>query len=121
MIYSKIEPEMFPIKEGESWWVVPLNMKQCEFCAPAGAITICTSHLTVPSTRMVSFSAGVIYQITGTNNTSGYITVKSKEEIVEMPYYVFARYFDAEAFVRGVPSQKEKRRMEAILEGEFNG
>ena len=121
MQYKKIEPDMFPIEKGESWWVVSPNLKNCEFCAPAGAITICTSYLTIPPTRMVSFSAGVIYQITGTDDISGYITVKNKEEIVEMPYYVFARYFDAEAFVRGVPSPKEKRKIEAILEGEFNG
>jgi len=90
----RIDPMEFPLKEGESWYIVHPNNRNAEFCVPAGGITVCT-------TDFYNFSQNTVYSIVGDDSHNGWIQVESINEIVEMPYYVFARYFDAEAFVRG--------------------
>jgi hypothetical protein len=94
----------FPLLKGESWWVVHPNQKGTEFRVPSGAVTVCIDSF-------LSFSKNIVYTILGDDPHNGWVTVKSLTEIIEMPYYVFARYFDAEAFVRGIledPTQLEK-------------
>ena len=91
----KLDPQEFPIKQGESWHLVHPNNANCEFYAPPGAVTVCT-------TDFMSFMNGVAYEVLSSDRHNGWITIANSYERVEMPYYVFARYFDAEAFVRGV-------------------
>ena len=89
----RINPQEIPPKKDESWWIVHPNNGNVEFKVPPGAVTVCTKEF-------MSFRSGKVYPISYIDEQSGYITVKNREEIVEMPYYIFGRYFDAEAFVR---------------------
>ena len=91
----KLNPHDYPLEKGESWWVVNLNRSDVEFSAPVGAIAFCEESL-------MSFKQGTVYQIVNNDMNTGWITLMSHSEIVEMPHYIFARYFDAEAFVRGI-------------------
>jgi len=85
----------YPLKEGESWWIVHPNQKGVEFKVPSGGVTVCTSDF-------LDFKQNTVYTILGNDPHNGWITLQSSIEVVEMPYYLFARYFDAEAFVRGI-------------------
>jgi len=98
----RVDPMSFPLQEGESWWVVHPNLSNCEFKVPNGAITVCTSDF-------LCFSANTAYTILGNDSNNGWITLQGTNSVWEMPYYLFARHFDAEAFVRGVidPSELE--------------
>lgn len=91
----KLDPLQFPKEPNESWWPVHPNNANCEFNAPVGAITACLKSF-------LDFKAGVVYTIVGNDSSHGWISVACTEEVVEMPYYLFARHFDAEAFVRHV-------------------
>jgi len=93
--YVCIEPEEFPIKEGESWWVVHPNQSTCVFKAPVTAMAFCLQDL------RDLFKSGTVYTIVKNDEHGGWITLRSGVRYIEMPYYVFARYFDAEAFIRG--------------------
>jgi hypothetical protein len=93
MSLIRVNPAEEPPLKGESWWVVHPNNKRCVFDAPIGAITICQKSYR-------GFREGTVYQIAGNDTNSGWITMANQEEVVQMPYYLFARYFDAEAFVR---------------------
>ena len=100
----RIDPMEFPLQEGESWWVVHPNSPNTEFKIPAGGITVCIQDF-------MGFVKNIAYTILGDDSHNGWVTVQSSYEIVEMPYYVFARYFDAQAFIRGIlhdPSELEK-------------
>ena len=100
-----VSPEDYPIKKKESWWVVHPNNGNVEFSAPVGAITLCREGF-------LSFKKGTVYSITSNNEQTGHITLTNKEDVVKMPYYVFARFFDAEAFVRPIkPIVSEHKRM----------
>lgn len=90
----KLDPHDYPLVEGESWWVCHPNEGNSEFVAPAGAITVCLKGF-------LDFEGGKVYSILRSDDNSGWISLGCSSEVVEMPYYVFARYFDAEAFVRG--------------------
>jgi hypothetical protein len=94
MKFIKINPLEFSIEPGESWWPIHPNNANCEFNAPVGAVTFCMKSL-------LDFKAGTVYTIVGNDSNHGWITVACTEEVIEMPYYLFARHFDAEAFVRG--------------------
>lgn len=93
MDYIKINQELFPREKGEGWWIVHPNQSGVEFRAPVGSHTMCISEF-------LGFAEGILYPIVDNNTTSGWITVKNKQQTVEMPYYLFARHFDAESFVR---------------------
>lgn len=110
--YLKISPGAHPIQPGESWWVVHPNMGNVEFCVPTGACAICTKPL-------YHFEQGTVYEATEVNNQTGWITIRSTDWIAEMPFYVFARYFDAEAFVRGVPTASEKILMKTAVNFDY--
>jgi len=96
---TRIDPMDFPLIRGESWWVVHPNRGDCEFKVPSGAITVCIESF-------LCFLEGKVYSILSNDAHNGWVAVASKEEIIEMPHYVFARYFDAEAFVCGVLKDK---------------
>ena len=97
----------FPLVPGEGWWIVHPNNGIVEFRLPLGAVTVCLDDL-------LAFKRGVLYKVL--KNENGWITVASMEGIYEMPQYIFARYFDAEVFVRGIPT---KERIKEV-EHEFN-
>ena len=88
-----LNPTDFPMQKGESWWIVSPNNGNAEFDAPIGSWTLWNE-------QVLGFSPGTMYEITDNEKDSGWITVGSKETCARMPYYVFARHFDAECFVR---------------------
>jgi len=101
MNYIKIDPLDYPIKIDESWWFKNPNDAEYEFKVPVGSVSLCMENFQ-------SFRRGIVYSITRNDSDTGWITLASVEDIVEMPYYVFKRYFDAEAFVRLRAQRKEK-------------
>lgn len=102
---QRIDPMTYPLKKGESWWIVHPNIATAEFRVPMGAITICTQNF-------VPFEQNMVYSILGVDNHSGWITLCCGDVVYDMPQYVFARYFDAEAFVvgRATPEELEKAK-----------
>ena len=97
-----LNPINYPLEKGESWYVVHPNQQNVEFRVPEGAVTLCTSSL-------LDFQTGRTYEIYHNDPNNGWLSVMSKERMVKMPYYVFARYFDAECFVRGTFSVEGKK------------
>ncbi len=97
--------EDFTIKQGESWWIVPPNYSKAEFKAPIGAAAFCKESF-------LCFTKDVVYYIADNSNDTGWITMQSKEHTVDMPYYLFVRYFDAQAFIRGTmdPVEQEEAK-----------
>ena len=91
---TRIDPNNYPLLRGESWWVVHPNNSKCEFKVPTGAITVCTNDF-------LGFEQSKVYNVLGDDPNNGWITVLCGVNIIEMPYYIFARKFDAEAFIRG--------------------
>ena len=114
--YIKINTLEYPPKEGESWWVVHPNSGVTDFVIPEGAVTACTKDF-------MDFKTGVIYKVQKSDFV-GWICVlvvdkledpaKYKEIVVDMPEYIFARYFDAEIFVRG------RKKVYNILPSNYN-
>jgi len=105
----------YPLEKNESWWVVHPNNSNCEFKVPEGGITLCIGNL-------LDFRPGTTYQLLNDDSVNGWITIASKNSVVRMPYYVFARYFDAECFVRPVGNNKPSQP--TIIKGsieEFEG
>lgn len=92
-MYRVINQNEFPRAEGESWWIVDPNNKFCEFKAPVGAWPVCLKGFN-------EFAFGTAYQIVANDSHRGTISLLASEDVYELPYYVFARYFDAEAFIR---------------------
>jgi hypothetical protein len=97
----KIDPMDHPLREGESWWVIPPNYKNCEFHIPQGAVAVCSAGTGDRSLNGFDFQYGRAYQIVDNDPHNGWLTVCSARYMVRMPYYVFARHFDAEAFIKG--------------------
>lgn len=118
MIYHKVNPSDFPMNREESWWIVNPNTPNCEFYAPTGAMAFCIKDFTVPLERENTFVEGTLYYVRMIDVNTGWIAIGTTEEIIEMPFYVFARHFDAEVFVRGIPTRTEQRKID--LEN-FNG
>lgn len=104
MQYLVINAEKYPPLNGESWWIVHPNRKGCEFRAPIDAVTICMESLDD------YFQKNEMARIHSVDNTKGRISVKCSSGIVDMPFYFFGRYFDAEVFVVGsaTPEELEK-------------
>lgn len=91
----------FPLVEGESWWVVHPNNKNSEFHIPQGAVGVYVSSKGSSALQDFGFDCGRAYQIVDNDSHNGWLTVCSSSHMVRMPYYIFARHFDAEAFIRG--------------------
>jgi len=103
-IILNIDPLKYPRDKGESWWIVHPNYSKCEFKIPEGGAAICV----VP---FLHFSYGTAYNISANDAANGWITIDSSAFTTKMPYYIFARYFDAEAFIRGIvvdPAELDK-------------
>jgi hypothetical protein len=98
MHYTKVSQHEFPRYREESFWIGDPNNSYCKFIAPIGAQAYCTESF-------MNFNKGTLYEITNNNSDFGWITLRSQEDIVEMPYYMFARYFDAECFMRHTSSK----------------
>jgi len=96
----RLSPIDYPLKEGESWWVVHPNTSRCEFKVPSGAVTVCTDSF-------LDFTQSTVYTILGDDPHNGWITLGCSTGVMEMPYYIFARHFDAQAFIRGVATPDE--------------
>lgn len=94
MNYIRINPIDYPLDKGESWWICHPNNQNSEFKIPRGAVTLCTQDF-------LDFTAGKTYKVLDDDPDNGWLTVTGKALTVRMPYYVFARNFDAECFVRG--------------------
>jgi hypothetical protein len=98
----KIDPNDYPLQEGESWWIVHPNYGKCQFKVPVGAICACLNKF------LGIFHPMSIYTVTHVDDDKGWITVGTKGTLVEMPRYVFARYFDANQFIVGnMPTPEE--------------
>lgn len=89
---TKITSEDYPLNPGESWWIINPNSGGAEFVVPHDASTCCMEDI-------LDFKKGTVYGVH--IETDGWVCVKNKEHVVEMPQYLFARHFDAEVFVRG--------------------
>lgn len=90
----RIDPMDYPPKKGESWWIVHPNISTAEFRIPSGGITACLEDF-------LCFKQNVVYRVVAADNHNGWVTVIGDNIIYDMPQYLFARYFDAEAFVVG--------------------
>jgi len=93
-IILNVDPLKYPRDKGESWWIVHPNYSKCEFKIPEGGAAICI----VP---FLHFKHGVAYSIVDNDENNGWLSIDSSAFTTRMPYYIFARYFDAEAFIRG--------------------
>jgi hypothetical protein len=100
MQHNRIDPLKYPLKNGESWWVVHPNDSRCKFKLPSGAITVCQQELEcfVPNTA---------YRVVSSDNHNGWVTVEGEGNLYDMPQYLFARCFDAEAYVIGTVTPEE--------------
>lgn len=92
----KLNPMDYPLKEGESWWMVHPNDGKLVLKIPTGAPALSTENF-------LSFKKDKVYQITSVDDDQGWVTIENSEEVCEMPRYVFARYFDAVPFVKHSP------------------
>jgi hypothetical protein len=101
---NRIEPMEYPLKPGESWWIVHPNIATAEFRIPSGAITACIQDL------IDIFKQGTVYSVISADNHNGWVTVAGGKELYDMPQYIFARYFDAEAFVVGIMTPEERSK-----------
>lgn len=97
--FVRIEAKDYPLAKGESWWIVHPNSKGGEFLIPNSACTACLKDL-------LSFKKGIIYNVFP-STSDGWVCVSCTENMVELPQYLFRRHFDAEIFVRGIPTQEE--------------
>jgi len=90
----RVDPMEYPIEKGESWYLVHPNTNGSEFRIPAGAITLCLEDF-------LDFKKNTVYSVLSADNHNGWVTVASGSTLYDMPQYLFARKFDAEAFVVG--------------------
>lgn len=100
MQHHRINPEEYPPKNGESWWVVHPNRNGCEFRVPMGAVSPCCSSIG-------PFEIQKAYSVISCDNHNGWVTLRCGDDLYDMPQYLFARHFDAEAFVVGTASPEE--------------
>ena len=83
----------YPPENGEKWWIVDLNSAESEFRIPKDAITACIRDFK-------KFKKGTIYKVFDSPD-EGWVTVLLGVQPFSFPQYLFARYFDAEIFIRG--------------------
>lgn len=103
MTMIKIDPMDHPLLMGESWWVVHPNDGKAELRIPIGAPAVCKEPF------VEKFTRNVPYRIVDVNDAHGWVSVEGKDRtIVEMPRYVFARYFDAVAYIKCLDGERER-------------
>ena len=91
----KVDPMDYPLMVGESWWVIHPNSGEAEISIPIGAPAVCTQDF------LKCFKKNAPYRIANVDDAKGWISIENSDSsIVEMPRYVFARYFDAVAYIR---------------------
>jgi hypothetical protein len=89
-----LDPIEYPLKKGEKWFYVHPNDVNLELFIPAGAAAVCKNDL------IGIFSKNTPYRIVNYDSTHGWVSVSiDNEKVYKMPVYLFARHFDAEAFV----------------------
>lgn len=93
-MFNKIDPSNYPLKKGESWWIVHPNSSGGEFLIPYGAITLCTNDF-------LDFKKNTIYAVAQASEDGWVNILKTPDESYSVPQYLFARYFDANVFIRG--------------------
>lgn len=96
----RVDPMEYPLEKGESWWIVHPNTRAAEFRVPTGAITACLDGF-------LEFYVGKVYNVVSCDNHNGWVTLICGTTIYDMPQYLFARKFDAEAFVVGIATSEE--------------
>ena len=92
-----LSAEEYPMVPGvERWFYIHPNDANCKFFVPAGAAAVCTKPL------LGKFMGGKPYRIVNYDEEHGWISVLfiENEDVYKMPLYLFARHFDAEAFVK---------------------
>jgi hypothetical protein len=94
MAYLKIDPMDYPLVEGEQWWVVHPNDATCELKIVPGSPAVCKTK------GIEAFDIGTAYRVASVDEHSGWISILKDNMVCEMPLYIFARFFDATAFVR---------------------
>ena len=95
MDIRKIDPMDYPLSIGESWWVIHPNSGEAELSIPVGAPAVCTKDF------LDIFKKNAPYRIAHVDDSQGWISIESPVgEVVEMPRYIFARHFDAVAYIR---------------------
>jgi len=98
----RVSPEQHPLKKGESWWVVHPNDGDLEFSIPRGAYSYCQRSFN-------QFEEGKTYPIVSNDKDNGWISIATTNAVYEMPYYVFARYFDKDSFIKIAANRKFHR------------
>ena len=89
----KIDPMEYPLSIGESWWIIHPNSNEGEIRIPVGAPAVCTQNFN-------DFVKNSPYRIVAVDDHNGWVSIELKPQyIVEMPRYIFARYFDAVAYI----------------------
>jgi len=114
MQHYRIDPIEYPIKNGESWWIVNPNNGNCLFKVPCGAITLCLDNFK-------GFIKNVAYRVVASDDHNGWVTVLGNGDLYDMPQYLFSRYFDAESFVVGIikPEALEKAKKTEVIKMSF--
>lgn len=90
----RIDPMDYPLKDGESWWMIQPNDGQLELKIPIGAAAVCVLEF-------LDFGRGIAYRIVGTDDDQGWVSIEGHGIVFEMPRYIFARHFDAIPFIKG--------------------
>lgn len=94
MSFVLLDPIEYPLEKGENWFAVHPNDANLELFFPAGAAAVCKKNLNE------IFLQNIPYRITNYDRTHGWVSVSTDNNMVyKMPVYLFARHFDAEAFI----------------------
>jgi hypothetical protein len=95
MTITKIDPMDYPLMIGESWWIIHPNSSEAEICIPIGAPAVCKADFADV------FKKNSPYRIVNVDDHNGWVSIAAPDNtVVEMPRYVFARYFDAVAYIK---------------------
>ena len=90
----KVDPMEYPLRDGESWWMIQPNDGELELKVPVGAAPVCVEEF-------LDFGKGTAYRVVAVDDDQGWVSVEGHGTVFEMPRYNFARYFDAVPFIKG--------------------
>ena len=110
----KIDITQYPLLEGEKWWIVHPNDSGAVFDLPEGAAAVtCAKDRKhqASQARTYGFRRGHAYLVTEVDHSRGWVCIDNGSDTIEMPFYLFSRWFDATAFMRprNEPSPNEIR------------